>query len=121
LIYQIVTSVPITNSKGKQVNTLHIPQEGYSNRKSAEKKIAKKYSDREVRIVVIPDEITIGLTVYNEDGTEYGTILEETNSFWYLKRPSKQDLTICLKESFEDKFINGKFFIKEGEVANENN
>ena len=89
----------------------------YKTKKMAETK-AKYYiqKNREVKIVAIPtDELDIGLKIYLTDGSLYGEIIDEDESFWYIRRSFKgnDDKAFFLKDNFVEKFENGIFVIKE--------
>lgn len=106
MIYQIV----IITDKG-----LRIPEEGYSTRKSAEKKIKKTYSNKTTEIVVIPDIFEIGMKIYRPDGNLYGEIIAETGTFWHILRVGKEEDSRFLKMNFEEKFIKGCLVYKPEE------
>lgn len=72
--------------------------------------------DKKVKIILIPtDELTIGMKVYKFDGELYGVIIDESDSFWYIRRASKDkdDRMFFLKDSFIEKYENEVFIMKE--------
>lgn len=89
----------------------------YKTRQMAETK-SKPYIEkgRKVKIVPIPtDELKIGLKVYLSNGELYGEIVDEDDSFWYIKRIFKDedDRAFFLKDEFLDKYENGTFIMEE--------
>lgn len=100
----------------------------YSNRERANNKLKKSFKKLETKIVPIPEEFHIGMKIYGNkelmkgsiipDKPEflYGTILEKDESFFYVSRSfvdDANDLVFYLQSDFEDKFVEGRFFIKE--------
>lgn len=89
----------------------------YKTRKIAETKARPLIEKgRKVKIIPIPtDELGIGLKIYLSDGSLYGEIVDEGESFWYIRRTFKDenDRAFFLKDSFIEKFENGTFIIKE--------
>lgn len=74
--------------------------------------------NKETKIIPIPtDELAIGMKVYKSDGELYGEIIDESSSFWYIRRASrdKDDRIFFLKDSFIEKYENGIFIMKEGD------
>lgn len=91
----------------------------YKTKQMAETK-AKPHikKDKKIKIIPIPtDELTISMKVYRSDGELYGEIIDESESFWYIKRvlKDKNDRMIFLKENFIEKYENGVFIMKEGD------
>lgn len=72
--------------------------------------------NRKVKIIPIPtDELKIGLKVYRADSALYGEIIDESDSFWYVRREFKDenDRVFFLKDEFIDKYESGIFIMKE--------
>ena len=70
----------------------------------------------EVKITAIPtDELKIGMKVYTFNGEVYGEIIDESNSFWFIRRIFKDenDRAFFLKDEFIDKYENDVFIMKE--------
>ena len=89
----------------------------YKTRQMAETKAEPHIKkDRKVKIIAIPtDSLKVGLDIYTSDKKLYGTIVSESNSFWYIKREGmdSDDKAFFLKDEFIDKYIAGTFIIKE--------
>lgn len=88
--------------------------ESYERLRSAENKIVKSYgSDSNIHITCVPHpaDLTIGFRFYDSTGTLYGTIVNETNSIFIVKRNGKDDEAFYLKSDFIDKFIKGYFLM----------
>lgn len=71
---------------------------------------------REIKITLLPtSELKVGMEIYKSDGELYAVIVDEDNSFWYLRRESKEadDRAFFLKDSFVEKYENGTFIMKE--------
>lgn len=89
----------------------------YKTKQMAETK-AKPHikKNKETKIIPIPtDMLTIGMKVYKSDGEFYGEIIDESNSFWYIRREGREsdDRVFFLKDSFIEKYENGIFTMKE--------
>lgn len=72
--------------------------------------------NKETKIIPIPtNELAIGMKVYTSDGELYGEIIDECDSFWYIRRAFKDedDRAFFLKDIFIEKYENGIFIIKE--------
>ncbi|HZK00607.1 MAG TPA: hypothetical protein VFC79_11390 [Tissierellaceae bacterium] len=93
------------------------PKGNYKTKQMAETKAEPHIKkDRKTKIIAIPtDELTIGMKVYASDGELYGEIIDESNSFWYIRREGKgsDDSAFFLKDKFIDKFVVGTFITKE--------
>lgn len=88
----------------------------YKTKQSAETK-AKPFTDKgkEVKIIPLPTkEIKIGMKVYKSDDELYGEIIDESGSFWYIRRTFKDedDRAFFLKDNFIEKYENGIFIMK---------
>lgn len=73
--------------------------------------------DRKVKIIAIPtDSLKVGLDIYTSDKKLYGTIVSESNSFWYIRREGRgsDDKAFFLKDEFVNKYIDSTFIMKEG-------
>lgn len=89
----------------------------YKTKQIAETK-AKPFIDKGkvIKITPIPtDEIKIGMEVYTSDNELYGEIVDESDSFWYIRRDSQpeEDRAFFLKDSFIEKYENETFVMKE--------
>lgn len=74
--------------------------------------------NRKVKVIPIPtDELQVGMKVYKSDGELYGKIIDESNSFWYIRREGREedDKAMFLKDGFIEKYENGVFIMKEGD------
>lgn len=89
----------------------------YKTRQMAETKAEPYISKgRDARILPLPlDSLKIGMIVYQHDGELYGEIVDDSGSFWYIRREVKDeyDRAFFLKDSFVEKYENGVFIIKE--------
>jgi hypothetical protein len=103
MIYQIVIIEP--NGKRKKTKN-------YDNLKSAEKKIKKSYSKKQTRIIILPKEYNIGLKLYKPNGELYGTIVRDSDSFFYIQKTDSTEEHVFLKSNFEEKFIKELLFCK---------
>ena len=89
----------------------------YKTRRIAETK-AKPLADkgRNIKVIAIPTtEIKIGMKLYLHDGNLYGEIIDESESFLYVRRASKgeDDRMFFLKDNFIDKYENEVLVMKE--------
>lgn len=89
----------------------------YKTRQMAETK-AQKHIDKnkKTKIILIPTkELNVGLKIYLPDGELYGEIIDESDSFWFIRRAFKgeNDSVFFLKDNFIDKYENGTFITKE--------
>lgn len=109
LIYRL----QVYNKRTKAYDT----KGSYKTRQMAETKAETHIKkDRKVKIISIPtNSLKIGLDVYTADKKLYGTIISESNSFWYIRREGKgsDDSAFFLKDNFIDKYIEGTFIMKE--------
>ena len=79
---------------------------------------AKPFIDkgRQIKITPIPtNEVKVGMKLYTSDGEIYGEIIDESDSFWFIKRVFKDedDRAFFLKDGFTNKYENGVFIMKE--------
>lgn len=81
--------------------------ERYSTLQSAEKKIAKSYAFKNfpVKIILLPEDIGIDFEIHLIDGTSYGRIFSESESFWHILRYKDKLIVPFRKVEFEKKFI----------------
>ena len=95
----------------------------YDTMEEAEKtraSLRKRNKKRDVEIVTIPENIGVGYEIFNTDGSLYGVIVRETNSFYYVEPAGKLiedelDRVFFLKEDFLTKFENDTFKTVDGD------
>lgn len=87
--------------------------------KSAEK-LRGKNRRRKVEVVQVPEHIGVGYEIFRPNGELYGTIVEETEHFYYIDAPWKKvetslDRIFFLKETFLEHFEKGHFKAVDGD------
>jgi len=90
----------------------------YKTRDRAEKK-EKSYKNKDTKIIFMPDkkDIKIGFEIYNDNDELYGTIVRESNYFWYVNRTFGEENPIFfLKDSFLEKYEKSIFKMKKGRM-----
>ena len=90
----------------------------YKTKERAKRKL-KSYANRNTKIILMPDkeDLKIGFKIYNDCYELYGTIVKESDYFWYVDRTFGEENPIFfLKDSFLEKYEKGIFAIKEGRI-----
>ena len=95
---------------------MYEPKGDYKTRQIAETK-AKPFTDKgkEVKIIPLPtNQLKVGMKIYLADGSLYGEIVDDSGSFWYIRREVKDeyDRAFFLKDSFIEKYESGVFIMK---------